>query len=116
MADNRDSRTLRKDAPVFAEDDPLAELARMFGDDSTPQGARPQERAEPEFTFDLEAELLAQLDPGPDFRQDAADVDDRGAALEPVSVEYPEPARPAPDLSPPVQSYVDDDAAPVLAA
>ncbi|WP_282571630.1 SPOR domain-containing protein [Neorhizobium turbinariae] len=105
MADNNLARS-RNDLPdFFADDDPLAELARIVGYDDLPAFARPaaaspaQGRREP--AFNLEDELLQEferydsphLDPANDISID--DVPRRvigsAPALEPA-VDYDEPA------------------------
>jgi hypothetical protein len=66
MADNQDPRYSGKDAPFLADDDPLAELARIVGYDvpeqraSTP-GTRDTISESFDLDLDLEAELLSDL-------------------------------------------------------
>ncbi|OLP59999.1 hypothetical protein BJF93_10495 [Xaviernesmea oryzae] len=101
-----------RNAPSFAKDDPLAELARIVGDDSRPavhqlrELERQQERVRAEPAIDLEAELLREL----------GMFEESVAQLESVRAEMPLP-RPANDVvNAPVRTETRIEPAPVAYA
>jgi len=114
MADNK--LLLRRDADqdFLADDDPLAELARIVGFDggSATKPAAPQRR---EPAFDLEDELLKELEiyaqPTPPEAETAA-----VPSFEPVAVQPNVPPQPEPVMEPVVADLPVEDVVPVEAA
>jgi hypothetical protein len=94
MADNKLLLKRTSDEDFLAEDDPLAELARIVGFDPTPaaKAAAPLQRREP--AFDLEDELLKELEiyaqPQP-AALDPAPISVAAPAYEPVLEPVVEP-------------------------
>ncbi|OQP88041.1 hypothetical protein BTR14_00720 [Rhizobium rhizosphaerae] len=104
MAEKQLALSDDRNVASFAKDDPLAELARIVGDDSRPavhqlrELERQQERVRVEPAFDLEAELLRELG----MFEDAAAP---APVVEPVMPAQPvaaQPVRVEPPMAPPV--------------
>lgn len=74
MADNRNFESRHRTDPDLKDDDPLAELARIVGFEDGQQKLNDDLAADPDAGFDMEAELLRELN---------IDVEDIGVANEP---------------------------------
>lgn len=114
MADNKLLLKRDSDEDFLAENDPLAELARIVGFDPSPsaKAMQPAQRREP--AFDLEDELLKELEI---YAQPAA-AEIASAVVptvEPVAVEPEREIPPSPESAAPAIPEVDTESADVAA-
>ncbi|OLP55261.1 hypothetical protein BJF92_22065 [Rhizobium rhizosphaerae] len=106
MAEKQLALSDDRNVASFAKDDPLAELARIVGDDSRPavhqlrELERQQERVRVEPAFDLEAELLRELGMFEDAAAPAPVVEPVMPA-QPVAAQPVQPVRVEPPMAPP---------------
>lgn len=101
MADNKLLLKRDSDEDFLAEDDPLAELARLVGFDPAPAASatQPAQRREP--VFDLEDELLKELEI---YAQPAVSETAVAPAYVPVTAPEPSVTVPEPEVAPVVEA------------